>query len=163
MKGSFYMKQTSRFMAFVMAIGLIAVMLVSCTKTPSDANTFNEIAKAKGYTVEDVLSLFTETPQVKEAFIAYPEGRPFQIEFYVVDNSASAKMFFNNRCNVIEEKKGSVHAGSSVSGKNYAKRTMTSDGKYTMVEFIENTLVYVPQTDSSNKAEIEKFLNEMKY
>ena len=31
------------------------------------------------------------------------------------------------------------------------------------VFFIENTLVYVPQTDSSNKAEIEKFLNEMKY
>ena len=40
---------------------------------------------------------------------------------------------------------------------------MTSDGKYTMVEYIENTLVYVPPTDSDNKAAIEEFLKELKY
>ena len=163
MKGSIYMKKTSRLMALVLAIGLLSVMLVSCTKTPSDSNTFKDLAKAKDYTVEDALSQFTDTPQIKEVFIAYPQGRPFQIEFYVVDNSDSARMIFNNLSNVIEKQKGNVHSGFSVSGKNYAKRTMTSDGKYTMVEFIENTFVYVPQTDSSNKSEIEKFLDEMKY
>lgn len=163
MEGSFFMKKAPRLIALVLAIGLISAMLVSCTKTPSDTNAFKDLAKAKGYTVEDVLNQFTDTPQIKEVFIAYPDGLPFQIEFYVVDSLASSRMFFDNMSNVMEKQKGSIHAGSSVSGKNYAKRTMTSDGKFTMVEYIENTLVYVPQTDSSNKSAIEAFLKELKY
>ena len=155
--------KTPKLIALVLAMGLISVMLVSCTKTPTNSAAFKETASAKGYTVDDAIAQFENVPHIKEAFIAYPSDKSFQIEFYVVDNSDSARMIFNNLSNVIEKQKGNVHSGSSVSGKNFAKRTMTSDGKYTMVEFIENTFVYVPQTDSSNKSEIEKFLDEMKY
>ena len=157
------MKKTSRFFALVLAMGLISVMLASCTKTPSDSNTFKAIAQEKGYTIEDALAQFSNYPEFKEVFIAYPSGHPFQIEFYVTDNADSATIIFNNQNNKIESKKGSVYSGASSNGKNYAKRTMTSDGKYTMVEYIENTLVYVPPTDSDNKAAIEEFLKELKY
>ena len=74
------MKKTSRFFALVLAIGLIPVMLASCTKTPSDSNTFKAIAQEKGYTIEDALAQFSNYPEFKEVFIAYPSGHPFQIE-----------------------------------------------------------------------------------
>ncbi len=157
------MKKTSRIFALLLAVGLVTVMLASCSKTPADLNTFKEISQKKGYSMVDALSQFTDTPQVKEAVISIPDGKAFQIEFYVLDSSTFASTFYNNLSNVIEEQKGSIHSGSSFSGKNYAKRTITTGGRYSMVEYIENTLVYVPFTDASNKSAIEEFLKEMNY
>ena len=152
-----------RIISLALAIGLISVMLASCTKTPSDTSRFKSIASEKGYMIQDVLSQFSDTPQIREATVTAPEGFAFQIEFYVVDSSDFAKTFFTNLSAVIEGQKGSVYSGGSLNGKNYAKRTMTSGGQYTMVEYIENTLVYVPLTDADNKSAVEAFLKEMGY
>lgn len=163
MKGSTDMKKTSRFFALVLAIGLISAMLVSCTKTPSDSATFKSIAKTKNYTIDDAIDELENAPEFKEAFVAYPAGHSFQIEFYVTDTAASAQSVFSNLSNVMESQKGNVYSGSSMSGKNYSKRTMTSNGKYTMVEYVDNTLIYVPLTDAANKSAVEKFIKELNY
>ena len=157
------MKNMTKIFALVLAMGLISAMLVSCTKTPTNSAAFKETASAKGYTVDDAIAQFENVPHIKEAFIAYPSDKSFQIEFYVTDNADSARNIFANQSASIESQKGNNYAGSSVNGKNYGTRTLTSGGKYTMVAYIENTLVFVPQTDSSNKSAIEAFLKEIKY
>ena len=100
---------------------------------------------------------------IKEVYIAHPEGFPYQIEFYVLESTDSARMYFNSMNNVIENEKGSVHSGSSVTGKNFAKRTLTTDGQFTMVEYVETTMIYVPLTESGNKSAIESILKELNY
>ena len=162
-KGSIPVKKVSRIITLVMSIALITVTLASCTKTPSDTSTFIDLAKKKNYEVQDVLYDFTDTPQVKEGTVVAPSGRAFQIEFYVLSDSDFARSFFNNLSKVIDDEEGSIHSGTSLNGKNYAKRTMSSNGKYTMVEYIENTLVYVPLTDTENKSTVEDFLKEFGY
>lgn len=157
------MKKNIRLLAVVLAIGLLCAFLVSCTKTPLNSDTFKAIAQNKEYSTTDALSQYSSDERFKEVFIAYPSGKPFQIEFYVLDSADSAKSIFNNQANIIESQRGNLHSSSSINGKNFAKRTMVSDGKYTMVEYVENTLVFVPLTDSDNKETIEQFLKEMNY
>ena len=85
------MKKNIRLLAVVLAIGLLCAFLVSCTKTPSNSDTFKAIAQNKEYSTTDALSQYSSDERFKEVFIAYPSGKPFQIEFYVLDSADSAK------------------------------------------------------------------------
>ena len=125
----------------LLIIATALAMLVSCTKTPTNSAAFKETASAKGYTVDDAIAQFENVPHIKEAFIAYPSDKSFQIEFYVTDNADSARNIFANQSASIESQKGNNYSGSSVNG----------------------TLVFVPQTDSDNKSAIDAFLKEIKY
>ena len=150
--------------ALVLAVLMAMLLLTGCTKTPSTTENFKQIAQEKGYLMEDAISQFAAYSDIiKEATVVAPKSISFKIEFYVLSDETQAKSFYANNLATLEANIGSVYSGSSLSGKNYASRSITSDGKYMFIERVENTVLYVSPTDSGNKSEIEAFIKSMGY
>lgn len=157
------MRKIIKSVAFILAICLFSGLLASCKKNPCDSATFREVAEKKGFKTLDILPQFDSTPQVKEAFITSPKDNTFQIEFYVLDSLDYTKKFYNNLSGIMDEQKKSAASSSSEEGKNYAKCSITVNGMYSFVEYIDNTLIYVPRTDEANKKAIEAFFVSLNY
>ena len=130
------MNRIKRILAFVLIVALIPALLTSCKKTPSDTEAFKKLSNAKGYVIYDVTEQYINAPQIKEATIAAPSDKSFS------------------------------WSGNVSNGKNYAKRTLTTDGKYMVLSYIENTMLYVPPTPTDNEDNlkaIDAFIDEFHY
>lgn len=159
------MKLFTRFIAAVTAVSLLTVLLSSCTKPPADTEAFKALAQSCDYEVYDITVQYQNAPQIKRVTVAAPSGREFQIEFYEVTDRESAKVLYKAQSDVIENFRSarSVTSTKVSNGSNYARRTVTADGQYLMVSYIDNTVLYVPPTDKENKKAIEEFLDKFKY
>lgn len=160
------MNRIKRILAFVLIVALIPALLTSCKKTPSDTEAFKKLSNAKGYVIYDVTEQYINAPQIKEATIAAPSDKSFQIEFYIITDLDSAKELFKAQSEVMESTKGDSWSGNVSNGKNYAKRTLTTGGKYMVLSYIENTMLYVPPTPTDNEDNlkaIDAFIDEFHY
>lgn len=157
------MKKALRIASVVLLVCMMAAMLTSCKKHPSDTAAFKQLAEQYNYEIYNVTDQYVNAAQIKEATIVAPSSRDFQIEFYVITDKESAKQLYLAQSEVVEGYKDSNYSGSSSNGQNYAKRSVVTNGKYLMVSYIENTLVYVPPTDKENKKKIEEFLKKFNY
>ncbi len=146
-------------LAMVLVLSFIPALLTSCTKTPSDTQSFKELANSKGLVIYDITFQYINAPQIKQATVAAPTDKSYQIEFYLITDSDSARELFQAHSKVMEDTIGNSWSGSVSNGKNYARRTLTTDGKYMYLSYIENTILYVPPTPSDNK-EIIKAIKE---
>ena len=157
------MRKTVRLTAVVLAVIMLAAVLTSCNKTPSDTAAFKQVAKEFDFEIYDITEQYINAPQIREATVVAPSGREFQIEFYVITDRGNAKNLYLAQSEVVDGYMNADYTGTSSNGKNYARRTVVTNGKYLMVSYIENTMVYVPPTDEENKEIIDKFLNKFKY
>ncbi|MBQ9902524.1 MAG: hypothetical protein IJM51_09125 [Clostridia bacterium] len=157
------MKKAIKLTAVVLSVILLASLLTSCKKNPSDTAAFKQLAEKSGFEIHDVTQQYADAPQIKEATVVAPSSREFQIEFYVITDKDSAKQLYLAQSEVVDGYKDSNFIGTSSNGQNYARRTVVTNGKYLMVSYIENTMVYVPPTDKTNKDAIEKFLKNFGY
>lgn len=157
------MKKITRAVAVTVLSVLMLFLFTSCSKTPSDTAGFEKLAEKKGYKVIDVTDHYLNAPQIKEGTVAAPSDRSFQIEFYIITDMDSAKELFKAQSKEIDGIKGTTWSGNISNGRNYAKSTVISDGKYTILCYIDNTLLYVPPTDKANKETIDAFVDALKY
>lgn len=157
------MKKTIRSLSLVLLSALMLALLTSCRKTPSDTAAFKALANEKGYVIFDVTDQYINAPQIKEATIAAPSDKSYQIEFYIITDVDSAKELFQAQTKVMDEAKGNSWSGNVSNGRNYAKSTVITNGQYMMLCYIENTVLYVPLTDKDNREAIEKFVDAFKY
>ena len=157
------MKKSVRIASVILSVFMMAAFLTSCKKYPSDTAAFKQLAKEFKFEVYNVTDQYVNAPQIKEATIVAPSGREFQIEFYVITDKDSAKQLYLAQSEVVEGYKDANYSGSSSNGQNYAKRSIVTNGKYLMVSYLENTLVYVPPTDKEYKQTIEDFLKKFNY
>ena len=157
------MKKSFRITSVILSVFLMAAFLTSCKKSPSDTSQFKQLAKEYKFEIYDVSNQYVNAPQIKEATIALPSDQAFQIEFYTITDRESAKQLYLAESDVVDGYKDANYSGSSSNGQNYAKRSIVTNGKYLMVSYIENTLVYVPPTDEKNKKTIEEFLKKLNY
>ena len=155
----------------VKAVCLLAVftltfaLLTGCSqsKDPVSTGTFESAAQQKGYIVQDGTDFFAAYDYVKLVTLASPQDKAFQIEYYELNDEAVAKSFFDsNRSNFIMMK-GDESFETTDSGKNYEVYKLEMYGKFMMIERVDNTVIYVHSTDSSNKTAIETFLKEINY
>lgn len=158
------MRKNIRSVVFIAAIAFAAVLLTACYKTPLNSDVFRKVAKEKGYNIYNVTDQYVNAPQIKEVFIAAPENREFQIEFYTITDRDSAMKLYQVESDVFDGYQGQKKENKVTNGKNYARRVVVAENEnYLMVSYIDNTLVYVPPTPKENREAIEEFLNEIKY
>lgn len=158
------MTKFSKLIAFILAAAMTLLLVTSCAKTPSDTAAFIALAEKNGYKVYDVTDQYANAPQITRATIVAPEDRSFQIEFYIITDKESAKKLYIAQSEELENYKRSEDKASVSNGSNYAKRSVVTDGKYLMVAYTENTVLYVPPTDANaNKKTIEKFIKDFRY
>ena len=157
------MKKATRFFASVLMAAMMLAMFTSCKKTPSDTVAFIALAEKYHYKVHDVTEQYINAPQIRSGTLAAPEDRAFQIEFYIITDTESAKELFQAQSKEMDGAKGTTWTGDISNGRNYAKNTIVTDGKYMMLCYVENTMLYVPPTKKENKEAIEAFVDEFKY
>ncbi len=146
------------------AVALTASLLTACgSKDPVSTVDFEATAAQKGYIVQDGTDYFKDYDYIKLVTLAAPQDKAFQIEFYELNSEDTAKSFYNSNKNNFVMMKGEDSIDKSDSGSNFDLYKLEVYGKFMMIERVQNTVVYVPSTDSTNKTSIESFLNELKY
>jgi len=145
--------------AIIIAIVLLFSML-NKEKTSITAEDFKTNMEGKNYTVVDATSQFAEYDFVKKVYIATNEQ--YKFEFYELDTEEDAIGFFNNNKSIFEEQKGNASASTSVAVNNYAKFTLTTNGKYKCISRINNTVMYI-NIDSEYKDHLMENLKDLEY
>ena len=153
-----------RLSCLLMAAVLSVSLLTGCSKKePVSTTDFETAAIQKGYIVQDGSDFFKDYDYFKLVTLAAPQDKAFQIEFYELNDEAVAKSFYDSNKNNFVMMKGDESFETNDSGKNYEIYKLETYGKFMMIERVDNTVIYIHSTDSSNKQTIEAFLAEIKY
>ena len=148
----------------IVAVALAVSLLTGCgNKNPVTTDDFISLARQKDYIVEDGSPFFEDYNYIKQATIVAPQDESFQIEFYELNDEASAKSFYENNKNNFIMMKNDDSIDKVDSGGNYDLYKLEMYGRFMMIERVQTTVVYVHSTDSTNKTTIESFLSELKY
>jgi hypothetical protein len=169
MRGGFLVKKPViiAIIAVVIVVAIAGMIFVNLNKLNKEkisitASSFYTTMSQKGYSVQDASSQFSGYNYVKQVYIAVSEDYSYQIEFYELLDDSYATSFYNNNKSIFESSKGNASTETSASLKNYAKYTLTSNGKYMVVSRIDNTVIYV-DIDDNYKENVKDILNEIGY
>ena len=146
-----------------MIVGAFSLVLfIAREKESIDAEKYKTIMEEKGYSVVDATSQFAEYNYVKKSYIATPEDRSYQIEFYELSDNDYAMKFFDSNKSIFEVSKSDKSVSKKQNGKNYSKYTISANERYNVVSRIDNTVIYVSVTDN-HKDTIKDILKEIGY
>ncbi len=151
--------------AVYLAVGLGVMMLAGCGKNKEaiSVETFTEKMEGAGLLVMDPNNREEQGAEIQSCKIALEEGK-YQIEFYVFDKEKSAKAFYEDVQdgleNTYEDVKGVVKTSKNIA--NYGTYKLSADGMYFEVSRIGNTMVYAGAPDDY-KDQIKDRLEELEY
>lgn len=147
----------------VIAAIVAGVFIIANREKPAKtAEEFDSIMEEKGYRIINAIAQFSGIDEIKSADIALEDDANYQIEFYEIVDEDTAKQFYESNKKIFEESKGDTSVYTDVSGKNYAKYTLTTDGKYMVISRIDNTVIYI-SIDSAYKDVVSDILKELGY
>ena len=130
-------------------------------KTPITAAEFNNIMENEGYVMTNTTSQFAQYPNyISESYVAQKSG--YQIEFYELTSEENAISMYNTNEAKFESQKTNAAIYTTVSIKNYATYSLTTNGKYKYLSRIDNTLVYI-DVDESYKDIVKDIMKEIGY
>lgn len=156
------MKRIFKRLTVFSILVMIVFMASGCSKDPITAEQFKTKMEDKNYNIVDITSQYASSPEFIKVYVAVTKDSSYQIEYYKFDSTDSAKKAYESTKNEIENSKGTTSAHTSVSLGNYAKYTLSSDGKYTVVSRVEDTLIY-SNTTSTYKDKVKEELDDLGY
>ena len=130
-------------------------------KTSITADDFNTIMESNGYTMAETTNLFAEYGNFMTKSYA-AQKNDYQIEFYQLSSEEDAISMYNTNKEKFELQKADASATTSVSINNYARFSLTANGKYKYVSRIDNTLIYV-DVAATYKKEIKDIMDKIGY
>lgn len=147
----------------IVLVLLTLVLTTGCTnKEAKTSKEFIKIMENNKYEIVNVKKQFENYAQVKEATIAIEQSKNYQIEFYVMSDEKNAKSFYENNREIFKENATNSNVNTEVNLGNYSKYTQTSNGKYSVISRIDNTIIYL-NVDEKNKENIEEILETLGY
>lgn len=150
-----------KILLLVSAISIMLFALVGCSeKTALTPDEFKSKMEEKGYEIQDATAQFEGVEGVEKVYIALKDSH--QIEFYQVASQEQAAEAYSGNKATFESQKGSSATETDVSGKNSAKYTLNSGGKYRVISTIGTTFVYL-DVESGVKDEVNGILDELGY
>lgn len=155
------MKTFKKHLLFIAALVLL-VLFAGCSKKQAiTSDQFTDTLTQKGCEIHDVTQQFESADiQVVKATVA--KNSNFQIEFYEIEDTEQAKAMFEGNKNKFQLQKGSNSTETSNSGSSSGSYNLNTGGKYKLLSYIDNTLVYI-DADDTYKAEIQDILKELGY
>ncbi len=163
------MKKATKIILIVTAILVIAAIITAIvflnlnkSKEAIESVMFKTKMEEKGLTIMDASSQFLSVPEIGQVYLALEKNNNYKIEFYEFSNVDYAISFYNTNKNTFELTKGNASAETSVDLNNYAKYTLSSNGKYMVVSRIEDTVIY-SSVDDQYRDVIKEILKEIGY
>lgn len=148
--------------SLAVVLAMVMLMFTGCTKTSTTTDAFKTLTEESGLITADATAQFAEYDFVKEVTLAISEDQSYQFEFYVLSDQERAKAFFEDNKNLFEESLTGIYSQSSVTGKNYAQYSATTDTEYKFIEYIDTTVLYI-NVDKAYKNEAEDFIKGLGY
>lgn len=136
--------------------------LTGCVKkTAITTNDFKSVANNHGYTISDATSQYAIYGYINEATIA-KSSEGWQVEFYVLDDEASATNMFNTNKTLFEASKENSSSEKSLNSDHSSSYSLTSSDSYMYICRVDNTLVYVKVLEKY-KNTVKDFIKELGY
>lgn len=128
--------------------------------TATTIEEFNLAASKNNFTTEDNMEKYKDISYIKEASIAKTDD--ISIELIVYDNEESAKNVQEAQIEKFKSRKSTGASKVQEKGLNYYKYKYISNGYYSYIIRVDNTLVFcdIPLTE---KDKVEKIINDIKY
>lgn len=147
----------------IILFGIILVFLftlVGCgNKKAITTREFKNITEQSGFSTVDAKDQF-EGESIKEATLAI--NNDYKIEFYVLDNSESARGMFQHNKEIFENRKSGVSKYVSTDLGNSSTYMLQSGGYYMYLSRVDNTLLYVNVLDQY-KDSVKEVVNDLGY
>ncbi len=163
------MKKSTKIIIAVSIILVIAILatiaIFAFVNQEKKAITFEEFKtnmEEKGFIISDVTSEFTEYGYIETVCIAASQDYSYQIEYYKLLNEEYAVKFYNKNKSIFENEKTGASVETEKNGKNYLKYALETNGKYSALSKIDNTVMYV-NADATFKNDIKSILKELGY
>ena len=144
----------------VLIILMVLISACSLTKEAIDEDDFNRIMISEGFKVTNVINEYVEAPYFEEAFIAEKDG--YEIQFYELEDDSFAKKIYNANKQQMESAKIGTYMESNVDLINNNKYSVDTQGTYTVVSRIDDTIVYL-SVNSKFKEEVNSILKKLGY
>ncbi len=156
------LKTSARVSVIAVLLASIMLLFTGCSKTAATTDSFKAVATEKNMEIADVIEQFSSYDYVKEATIAAPADRTYQIEFFVLSDASYARSFFDANKAKFELDKGNSFTEKSKDGKNFTTYTLTANDRYMFLEQVDSTVLYVDVEESCKNA-VEDFIKKLKY
>ena len=154
------MKKAKRI-ALVVCTFLLVILLTGCGKTPVDAEKFKSVMEGKGLQALDY-STYAQSEGAESAVFANDKEGKISGGYLKYESVDRAKTEYESEVKEVEKNKVSGSINTSVSVGNYDKYTLTYSGKYSVVERVEDTIVFLV-ADEDQKSVVENILKELGY
>jgi hypothetical protein len=120
------------------------------------ADTFQKEAKNCGYTVKQASST---NPSISSYYTGTTSSADDELDYVLTASDSSALEIYNSMKNSIETGGGTPQP---IDSSSYSKYVVTNGEMYYVLTRVDKTVVYAKST-SSNKANVDKFFNAIKY
>lgn len=144
---------------------LFCLILTGCGNNKKElvaitVDEFNLVANNNNFTTEDNTEQYKDISYIKEASIAKIDD--ISIELIVYDNEEDAKKVQESQIEKFKSRKSTGASKTQEKGLNYYKYIYISNGYYSYITRVENTIVFcdIPLTE---KDKVEKIINDIKY
>ena len=148
------MKKVNKGLSFLLLSSMFMVFAGCSARNPVTANTFEEKAKTFGYTMTK--DTYSDANSCLTGSNAKTGG---QLMFVDLKQLSDAKSFYTT-------KKDSIAVGSTkpavVDSSSYNKYIVSNGDVYTVLIRMDKTIVF-GQTNMSDKANLDKFIESIKY
>lgn len=150
----------------VVAILLLVVMtlsLTACSKEVITADTFKEKAEDAGAKVYDEI-IEDDNRYKNEIVKAYnAEHDDWSAVFYELSDEDDAEDMYYDYAHYLEDRVvGMSKSTGKVSGLNFERYTITADGEFNYVCYVDNTVLMI-SGDDENKDAVKDFADKLGY
>lgn len=154
------MKKRNVILGIVSAFLLL--LITGCgSKNAISSAKFMSVADDYDCSITDVINQFEQYGTISEAYVA-TNTNDWQVEFYVLNSEDSAISMFNTNKTIFESYKSGKQVETSTNMNNYATYSLTTNGHYMYLSYVDNTLVYVRVNDTY-KDVVKEFIDDLGY
>lgn len=143
----------------------VEMLSEALSKDPISYEDLATIAEERGFVIQDHNDDITEEDEdVQNIYVLVKEDESYAIEFWEYDSEESAKARYLEIKEEIDSRYDKLVTTSNieVSGPNYMKTAHKAIGNFTIVSYIDNTLVYVDIFNAEPDS-LKEFLKSIGY
>lgn len=154
------MKIITKIICGIILLSTLLSFTACGDKKSISTDDFVKKMEDNSYKINDKSDKYESNSDIKSVILAYNDD--YQIEFYEFSTSEIALASFKKNKDIFEGEEGSTLTKNSVKIGNHGFYGCTTNGKYSCVSYIDNTMIYV-KTSKEYRKEIKSIIKKLGY
>ncbi len=154
------MKIIIKIICFIAMICMLLSLSACGDKKSISADEFIKKMKDNSYKTNDISDQYSDNSEIKSVVLGFNDD--YQIEFYEYTSKSMASASFEKNREIFKDEEGSSVVKNSVEMGNHGFYESTTNGNYSCVSYIDNTMLFV-KSSKENKKEIKSIIKKLGY